>query len=119
MKFAVMSKGDNTSNEIRSKIINYLKEFNNEFTEEESKKAENLLKVDPEVEKQQIEGLSKVKEKRNDKQVKQTLKAVREAAQSDKNLMYPIVEAVKAYATIGEISDVLREEFGEYEGQYI
>lgn len=35
MKFAVMSKGDNTSNEIRSKIINYLKEFNNEFTEEE------------------------------------------------------------------------------------
>jgi len=91
----------------------------NEFTEKESKKAENLLKVDPEVENQQIKGLSKVKEKRDDKKVKESLKAVREAAKSDKNLMYPIVEAVKAYATLGEISDILREEFGEYEAQYI
>ena len=91
----------------------------NKFTEEESKKAENLLKVDPAVENHQIEGLSKIKEKRDDKKVQETLNAVREAAQSDKNLMYPIVDAVRAYATIGEISDVLRDEFGEYEAQYI
>ncbi|MDZ7671678.1 MAG: methylmalonyl-CoA mutase family protein [Halanaerobiales bacterium] len=92
----------------------------NEFTEQESKKAENLLKVDPEVEKHQIDGLKKIKGKRDDKKVNQALQKVREAAESeDKNLMYPIIEAVKEYATIGEISDVLRDEFGEYEAKYI
>lgn len=92
----------------------------NEFTEQESKKAKNLLKVDPEVEKHQIDGLKKIKEKRNDKKVDQALQKVRDAAESEgKNLMYPIIEAVKEYATIGEISDVLRDKFGEYEAKYI
>ncbi|MGM0445970.1 MAG: acyl-CoA mutase large subunit family protein [Bacillota bacterium] len=92
----------------------------NDFTEQETKKAENLLKVDPEVEKHQINGLKKIKEKRDDKKVNQALQKVKEAAESeDKNLMYPIIEAVKEYATIGEISDVLRDEFGEYEAKYI
>jgi methylmalonyl-CoA mutase N-terminal domain/subunit len=92
----------------------------NEFTEQESKKAKNLLKVDPEVEKHQIDGLKKIKEKRDDKKVDQALQKVRDAAESEgKNLMYPIIEAVKEYATIGEISDVLRDKFGEYEAKYI
>jgi methylmalonyl-CoA mutase N-terminal domain/subunit len=92
----------------------------NEFTEQESKKAKNLLKVDPEVEKHQIDGLKMIKEKRNDKKVDQALQKVRDAAESEgKNLMYPIIEAVKEYATIGEISDVLRDKFGEYEAKYI
>jgi len=92
----------------------------NKFTEEESKKAENLLKVNPEVEKHQINGLKKIKEKRDDKKVNKALEKVKKAAQSeDKNLMYPIIEAVKEYATIGEISDVLRDEYGEYEAKYI
>ncbi len=92
----------------------------NKFTEEESKKAENLLKVNPEVEKHQINGLKKIKEKRDDSKVNKALQKVKIAAQSeDKNLMYPIIEAVKEYATIGEISDVLRDEYGEYKAQYI
>lgn len=91
----------------------------NEFTEKEKKKAENLLKVDPAVENQQKQGLSNIKEKRDEKEVKKALKAVREAAKSDENLMYPIIEAVKVYASLGEISDVLRKEFGEYDAKYI
>jgi methylmalonyl-CoA mutase N-terminal domain/subunit len=91
----------------------------NKFTEEEKKKADNLLKVDPEVENEQIKGLKNIKEKRNEKEVNDALEKVRKAAKNEENLMYPIIEAVKAYASIGEISDVLRDEFGEYEAQYI
>jgi len=46
--------------------------------------------------------------------VKETLQRVKEAALGKDNLMPPIIEAVKAYASIGEISDILREVFGEY-----
>ncbi len=91
----------------------------NKFTEEEEKKADNLLKVDPEVENEQIKGLKNIKEKRNEKEVNDALEKVRKAAKNEENLMYPIIEAVKAYASIGEISNVLRDEFGEYEAQYI
>ncbi|MFO7815942.1 MAG: methylmalonyl-CoA mutase family protein [Halanaerobiales bacterium] len=91
----------------------------NKFKEEEKKKEDNLLKVDPEVENQQMKGLKNIKEKRDEKEVNDALEKVRKAAKSEGNLMYPIIEAVKAYASIGEISDVLRDEFGEYEAQYI
>lgn len=91
----------------------------NKFTEEEKKKEDNLLKVDPEVENEQIKGLKNIKEERNDKEVNDALEKIRKAAKNEENLMYPIIEAVKVYASIGEISDVLRDEFGEYEAQYI
>ena len=91
----------------------------NKFTEEEEKKADNLLKVDQEVENEQIKGLKNIKDKRDEKAVNDALDKVRTAAKNEENLMYPIIEAVKAYASIGEISNVLRDEFGEYEAQYI
>ena len=47
--------------------------------------------------------------------VDDVLKRVRAAAQGDENMMPLLIEAVEAYATIGEICDVLREEWGEYE----
>lgn len=91
----------------------------NEFIEEGEGKNNNLLKVDPTVEKEQIKELNNIKEKRDDKEVKDALTQIKKAAVNNNNLMYPIIKAVKAYATIGEISDALREEFGEYEAQYI
>ncbi|MBS3811184.1 MAG: methylmalonyl-CoA mutase family protein [Halanaerobiales bacterium] len=91
----------------------------NQFIEEDEEKNNNLLKVDPAVENEQIEELKNIKEKRDDQEVKDALTQIKKAAVNDNNLMYPIIKAVKAYATIGEISDVLREEFGEYEAQYI
>ncbi|WP_418279928.1 acyl-CoA mutase large subunit family protein [Halorubrum sp. DTA98] len=74
----------------------------------------NLEEVDPEREAAQRERLAEVKADRDDEAVENALASVREAARGTENLMPPIVAAVKAYATVQEISDVLREEFGEY-----
>jgi methylmalonyl-CoA mutase N-terminal domain/subunit len=74
----------------------------------------DLLRVDPAVEGRQKEKLNKVKSGRNNTKVEQCLDNLRNAAGSDANLMPLIVEAVKEYATLGEISDVLREVFGTY-----
>lgn len=85
----------------------------NEFIDEELPRVE-ILKIDPSVEKSQIESLRKVRKERNIKEVKETLKRLKDAAQTQENLMPKILDCVKAYATIGEMIDVLREEFGEY-----
>jgi methylmalonyl-CoA mutase N-terminal domain/subunit len=74
----------------------------------------NILRVQPEAEQYQKEKLSKVKGERNNLRVKETLATLKKAAQGTDNLVPPILEAVKVYATVGEISDTLREVFGEY-----
>lgn len=91
----------------------------NEFTEKGKNINNKLLKVNPTIERKQVEGLKEIKEKRDNKKVKKALKEIKDAAVNNNNLMYPIVKAVKEYATIGEISDVLRDQFGEYEAKYI
>ena len=75
-----------------------------------------LLKVNPQVEKEQLEKLRSIKASRDNLKVKSLLKKLKEAAQRDTNLMFPILDAIKAYATLGEICSVLRELFGEYKG---
>ncbi|MFW5819307.1 MAG: acyl-CoA mutase large subunit family protein [Desulfovermiculus sp.] len=85
----------------------------NEFQSTEDIKVP-LLRIDPEVGKAQVERVQAVREKRDSEQVQATLNALRQAAQSETNVMPPIVDAVKAYATIGEICDVMREVFGEH-----
>jgi methylmalonyl-CoA mutase N-terminal domain/subunit len=70
----------------------------------------------PALEAAQKEKLAAVRARRDDDAVRATLAAVREAARGSENLMPPIIEAVRALATLGEISDVLREEWGEYRG---
>jgi len=85
----------------------------NEFVDEELK-MENILKVDPEVEEKQKARLKKLKERRDNGKVKKALQNIKKAATSDENLMPYFIEAVKVYATVGEISDALREVFGEY-----
>jgi methylmalonyl-CoA mutase N-terminal domain/subunit len=52
--------------------------------------------------------------KRDNRKVTEAFKNVKKVAKSNKNIMPALIEAVKTYATIGEISDVLREVFGEY-----
>jgi methylmalonyl-CoA mutase N-terminal domain/subunit len=86
----------------------------NEFQIEEEEVDVDIQEVSEDDERRQIENLEEVKEWRDDEDVEAALEAVRDAAQGDANLMPPIVDAVKAYATIGEISNVLRDEFGEY-----
>ncbi len=85
----------------------------NEFVAEEEP-LRDILRIDPEVERYQKEKLARVKGQRDSSQVKRNLEVLREAAEGDGNIVPPVVDAVKAYATVGEISDVLRDVFGEY-----
>jgi len=86
----------------------------NKFTVEEEP-PKNLLKVDPKVQEAQIAKLRKLKAERSQAEVDARLADLRAAAQSTANLMPPILAAVKAYATLQEICDVLRDVFGEYQ----
>lgn len=85
----------------------------NRFTQEEEKPT-NLLRVDPTVRNEQMEKLKKIRANRDQQEVLQGLSELRQAAEGKDNLMPAIIKAVKAYATLGEICDVLREVFGEY-----
>ncbi|MCL2724194.1 MAG: methylmalonyl-CoA mutase family protein [Polyangiaceae bacterium] len=73
-----------------------------------------LLVIDEGVQKYQVENLRRVKETRDAKSVTLSLEGVRKAAKEGQNLMPPIIEAAKAYATQQEICDVLRDAFGTY-----
>ncbi len=75
----------------------------------------NLLRVDPEVRVAQIDRLKRLKSKRDDQKVRETLANLKVGAEGTDNLMPLILDAVKAYATLGEICDVLRGVFGEYQ----
>jgi methylmalonyl-CoA mutase N-terminal domain/subunit len=86
----------------------------NEYTVEEEAPVE-IAEVDDTLEQQQQKRLAAVKDERDDELVEKRLTAVREAATGEANLMPPLIEAVKAYATVGECCDVLRDVFGEYQ----
>ena len=73
-----------------------------------------LLRVDREGEKKQIESLNEVRRTRDNREVSQRLKALEQAAKGAENTMPYLVEAAKSYATLGEMMDVLRDVFGEY-----
>jgi methylmalonyl-CoA mutase N-terminal domain/subunit len=73
-----------------------------------------VLKIDPQVEKDQHERLAKLRQKRDAKKAKAALDAVREAARGKDNLLERFVAAAHADCTLGEIAGILREVFGEY-----
>ncbi|GAB4261655.1 MAG: methylmalonyl-CoA mutase family protein [Deferrisomatales bacterium] len=74
-----------------------------------------ILKIDDSVEKAQIARIQETKRNRDNAAVERCLQRVRDTARSGDNLMYPIVEAVREYALLGEIRDALVEVFGEYQ----
>ena len=85
----------------------------NQFIDEEANPIE-ILKVDRALEQKQKERLKTLKRDRNNAAVKQTLQAVRKAAENHENLVPSLIEAVRVYATVGEMCDALREVYGEY-----
>jgi methylmalonyl-CoA mutase N-terminal domain/subunit len=95
--------------ETKKRIIVGLNEF-----QIEEKSLRDILRIQPEVEQYQKEKLDRVKKERDNAKVKQTLAFLKKAAQGTENVVPTILEAVKVYATLGEISDTLREVFGEY-----
>ena len=85
----------------------------NEFTETETPDME-LLKIPVRVEQEQCRRLKRLRQRRDNAKVKQSLKAISVAARGTDNLMPKILNAVKCYATLGEIIKTLKEVFGEY-----
>jgi methylmalonyl-CoA mutase N-terminal domain/subunit len=85
----------------------------NEYVTEDVEDVE-ILRVDPEAERQQVERLKQFKAERDQDAVRKRLEELREVARADGNLLYPIRAALKERATIGEVCGVMREEFGEY-----
>ena len=88
----------------------------NRYEEEEAEPIE-LHRLDPEAERSQLERTAKVRAERNAEEAARTLEEVRRTARSDENLLPPMREALRAGGTIGEICNVLREEFGTYDAQ--
>ncbi|UCG93109.1 MAG: methylmalonyl-CoA mutase family protein [candidate division WOR-3 bacterium] len=82
--------------------------------EEEEKPDIEILKIPAAVEKNQIKELKKVKKQRNNARVKEKLKDLRKAARNGENVMPRILACVKVYATLGEMCNTLKEEFGVY-----
>ncbi len=76
----------------------------------------DTLKVNPEVESKQKQGLAKLKEERDNGKVTRSLKDLKEETGKDTNLVPYVLDCVSNLATLGEISDVLREVLGRYEG---
>jgi len=87
----------------------------NKFVDEQKQDEEVVLtKIDPNITRKQIEKLQKVKAERNNAKVKEALKVLKEKAKGTENLVPFIQDAVREYASIGEICDTLREVFGEH-----
>ncbi|MPM54221.1 Methylmalonyl-CoA mutase large subunit [bioreactor metagenome] len=86
----------------------------NKFTMKEPS-PKGLLRVDPKVGVLQVQKIHDLKAKRNQQDVLHALSALKTAAETEANLMPLILNAVKTYATLGEICGVLREVFGEYQ----
>jgi methylmalonyl-CoA mutase N-terminal domain/subunit len=85
----------------------------NEYVTETIDEVE-ILRVDPESERQQVERLKAFKEDRDQDAVQARLEELRGAAQGTDNLLPPMRAALKERASLGEVCGVLREEFGEY-----
>ncbi len=96
--------------ESKEKIIVGVNEFISENTT-----TIPILRIDEKIRAEQIDKLQKMKATRNNETVASCLKAIKQAAVENKNLMPLVIDAVEKYCTLGEISDTLRAEFGEYQ----
>jgi methylmalonyl-CoA mutase, N-terminal domain len=76
-----------------------------------------LLRINPELERQQVDRLQRVRARRDQRESSSALDEVERAARTSENLIPHIVRAVESYATLGEISDRMRGVFGEYTGE--
>lgn len=110
--------------ELQNSAYRYLQEIEsneriivglNKFKTNNEKKLD-LLRVDLNAQTEQIQRLRQIKQQRDNSAVQQALNHLKHVALTSENLMPPILAAVKSYATLGEICNVLREVFGEYQG---
>ena len=86
----------------------------NDYKIEETECPIELLRVDPNVEQEQLANLQRLKRQRDNKKAREALDKLHYSAEKDQNLMPIMIDAVKAYATLGEITEVLKQVYGEY-----
>jgi len=86
----------------------------NKFAEE-NEEPQIIFRVNPEAERAQVKRLNNARKERNSADVDASLARLRTACDNGENLMYPIVDAVRAYASVGEICGVMRDVFGDYQ----
>jgi methylmalonyl-CoA mutase N-terminal domain/subunit len=86
----------------------------NDYTVEKDWVPMELLRVNPKVEEEQVATFRKMKKERDNRKVKEVLDKLHDETDKDRNLMPIIIKALKTYATLGEITEVLRTVFGEY-----
>lgn len=86
----------------------------NDFLIQDEKIEIPILKIDPEVEREQVQAVKKVKAERDNDKVKRSLENLKKVVQGTDNTMPAILECVRCYSTEGEIVDVMKEVFGEY-----
>ena len=99
-----------TQVDAEKKVIVGLNRYANDADEEP-----DVFPIDPQLERDQAERLRTLRAKRDDAAVKAALEELRAAAHGTQNLLPPMKEALRRYATLGEVSDVLRDEFGVYQ----
>jgi methylmalonyl-CoA mutase N-terminal domain/subunit len=85
----------------------------NKFVAKEEREPKTL-EIGVEIERKQIAKLQRLKRERDNREVSKVLERVRDVAKSEENIMPVLIEAAKAYSTIGEMSNVFRDVFGEY-----
>jgi methylmalonyl-CoA mutase N-terminal domain/subunit len=86
----------------------------NKYVMKEEKIDVDYHPFNPDVAKEQKKKLQEIKAKRNENEVQQALAGLKKAAQTRENVMPPILKAVKSFATLGEITSVFKEVFGEF-----
>ena len=86
----------------------------NEYQMDEEPIPFRILKIEAEAHEKQVKRLADLRRRRDNRAVQQALHDLKVAAQRDENLMEPILNAVKAYATLGEMVNTLKEVYGTY-----
>jgi methylmalonyl-CoA mutase N-terminal domain/subunit len=86
----------------------------NEYAEGGGEVEVDVLKIDPQTEHDQVARLKRFKESRDQELVRRRLSELREVCRGEGNLLYPLKDALRDRATLGEVCGVMREEFGEY-----
>ena len=86
----------------------------NKYVMKEEKTDVEYHPFNPEVAKEQKKKLKEIKAQRNENEVQQALAGLKKAAQTRENVMPPVLKAVKSYATLGEITKIFKEVFGEF-----
>ncbi len=91
----------------------------NEFIDEDEKVDIPLLNIPPEVERVQVQRLTDLRKNRDNVKVRETLDALRRACEDGSNLMPPMLDCARAYVTLQEMTDTMKEVFGVYEEQAV